>query len=403
MTRPISAEPFTLRSRVGGTDVIRLAVAGLRAKPLRAVLSAVGIAIGIAAMVSVVGISASSQARINEQLSLLGTNLLSAEPGQGPDGMDVPFPADAAGRVERIPGVQSAAATTNLKGQAVYRNAHIPTEQSGGISVVATTLSLIDVVGGEVRQGVWFTRATDQFPTTVLGADAAERLGVSAPGGLVWLGGQNVKVIGILHPVVFANELNSAALIGIPFAENSLGREFSPTRVYERSTDDTVTAVQTLIGPAVLPETPSTIKVSRPSDALAAQAAVNEGFTGLLLGLGSIALLVGGIGVANTMVIAALERRREIGLRRALGATRRHITMQFLAEALVLSALGGVFGAILGSGVSATVALMNGWAPVIPAEVLAGAIIATLAVGGVAGLFPALRAARTPPTVALST
>lgn len=407
MSRPTSAaapaaRPPRRRSRLRPEDVLQLGTAGLRARPMRAVLSALGIAIGIAAMIAVVGISASSRERLNAQLSALGTNLLTLEPGESAGGGPIPLPTDAVARIQRIPDVRIASSTGHLADTGVYRNRAIDPGLTGGIVVLAAELRLLDVVGGRIARGRWLNPATARYPTVVLGHDAAQRLGVVRTGGLLWLGGRNVSVVGILAPVVLASELDGAALVGVPVARRTFGFDGRPTTVYERSTDASVTTVRELLGPSVQPQTPTGVKVSRPSDVLAAKNAADEAFTGLLLALGSIALLVGGIGVANTMVISVLERRREIGLRRALGATRRHIRLQFLAEALILSTLGGLAGAALGAAVSAAIATANGWTPVIPLPVLAAGVGATTLIGGVAGLYPAIRAARTPPTVALS-
>lgn len=389
-------------SRLRPADLLALGAAGLVTKPARAILSALGIAIGVAAMVGVLGISASSQARLDQQLDALGTNLFSATAAPPVAGDPVPLPDNAADRAERLPGILSSSSVADLPDVGVYRNSLVDPGRTGGLTVTAVDLGLIDVIAGAVRSGSWFTQATATFPSTVLGAAAAERLGVTEAGTLIWIGDQNVLVTGILEPVPLAPELDYSALIGMPVATEHYGFAGSPTRLYLRVDEDRVRAVRDLIAPAVQPGTPATVAVTRPSDALAAMDAVDSTFTGMLVGLGTIALLVGAIGVANTMIISVIERRREIGLRRALGATRRHIRLQFLIEALVLSALGGAAGAALGALVTAIVATLSGWPVVVPGLVLVAGVASTLVVGAVAGLYPAMRAARTPPNTALN-
>jgi putative ABC transport system permease protein len=385
-------------------DVARLGGCGLRARPLRVVLSALGIAIGIAAMAAVVGISTSSRAKLDRLLDSLGTNLLTAGPGQTLFGENATLPNESVAMVRRMGQAESVTAIGLLPEAKVYRTDKIPAPQSGGIGAYAVRTDLLDTVGGKVTSGTWLNDATGQYPAVVLGASTAQILGLPtvSPDIQIWLGGRWFTLVGILDPVPLAPELDLGALIGWPAAQRYAGFDGKITTLYVRADPDAVQAARGLLARTVNPAQPNEVDVSRPSDALAAQAAAETTFTGLLLGLGAVALLVGGIGVANTMVISVLERRAEIGLRRSLGATRGHIRIQFLAESLLLSALGGSAGILLGSGVTAVYATLQGWPTVVPAWVIAGGITAALIIGAVAGLYPAIRAARLAPTEALA-
>jgi putative ABC transport system permease protein len=386
-------------------DVLRLGGHGLRARRLRVVLSALGIAIGIAAMTAVVGISTSSRARLDRQLDALGTNLLTAGPGSTLFGAPARLPADSVAMVGRIGAVESVSAIGSVGSARVYRSDRIPAAQSGGIGTYAALTNLPETAGATVAAGAWLSDATARYPAVVLGARAADRLGIGEPGPerQVWLGGRWFTVIGVLDPVPLAPELDMGALIGWPAAQRYLGFDGRPTTIYTRTDPNRVAAVRALLARTANPAQPNEVDVSRPSDALAARAAVNVAFTGLLLGVGAVALLVGGIGVANTMVISVLERRAEIGLRRALGATRSQIRIQFLAESLLLSALGGGAGLLLGSAVTAAYASLQGWPFAMPTWFVGGAFAAALLIGALAGLYPAVRAARLAPTEALAT
>jgi putative ABC transport system permease protein len=393
--------PARLRAR----DVVRVGGAGLRTRPLRAFLSALGIAIGIAAMISVVGISSSSRAELDRTLDRLGTNLLTVGPGSTLFGAPAQLPLDATSMIERIGPVTDVSATGRVSDAKVYRSDRIPAGETGGLSVHAAELDLPSTVGATVRSGTWLNEATARYPAVVLGAKAAERLGIGAAGPdiQVYLGGQWFTVVGILDPVPLAPELDAAALVGWSAATSYLGFDEHPTTVYSRSAESSVSAVRSVLAATANPEAPNEVEVSRPSDALAASQAADKTFTGLLLGLGAVALLVGGVGVANTMVISVLERRAEIGLRRSLGATRGQIRLQFLAESLLLSTLGGVGGVLLGIAVTAAYAMYQGWPSLVPAWAMVGGVGATLVIGGLAGLYPAIRASRLSPTEALAT
>ena len=384
-------------------DLWRVGAYGLRARPMRAVLSALGIAIGIAAMVAVVGISASGSADLNRRLDALGTNLLTVGPGASIFGDASQLPLEAEPMIERIGPVLDTSATGTVPDVSVYRSDRIREIETGGLTVQAARLDLLDVVAAQVAEGQWLSEATGDFPTVVLGADAARRLGVGAGAGVqVWAGGQWFTVIGVLEPVELAPELDKAALVGWGAAEEYLGFDSHATTVYTRAVESALSEVRSVLGVTANPEHPDEVEVSRPSDALVAAEAAEGAFTGLLLGLGAVALLVGGVGVANTMVISVLERRGEIGLRRSLGATRWDVRSQFLAESLLLSLIGGVGGVALGAAITAAYAVWQGWPPTLPAWVLGLGVAATALVGAVAGLYPAVRASRLSPTEALT-
>ncbi|WP_433333930.1 ABC transporter permease [Spirillospora sp. CA-294931] len=401
-TRPDLPTRADVPARLGLGDVLRVGASGLTARPMRVFLSALGIAIGIAAMIGVVGISTSSRAQLQDTLDRLGTNLLTVTPGRDFMGDEASLPEDSVAMIGRIPDVMAASATGKLKDSKIYRNDHIPEGESGGISVQAARLDLPQTVGLTLAKGTWLNAGTGRYPAVVLGAESAERLGVTGTGVQVWLGERWFTVVGILHANDLAPELNSSALVGWEAAKSALAFDGHPTTVYTRAEKHAVASVRDVLAETANPESPNEIDVSRPSDALAAQNATDKAFTGLLLGLGGVALLVGGVGVANTMVISVLERRAEIGLRRSLGATRGQIRLQFLTESQLLAALGGVGGVGLGIVVTAIYALSQGWPTVVPPWAMAGGVVATLLIGAVAGLYPAVRAARLSPTEALT-
>jgi putative ABC transport system permease protein len=402
--------PAPAAARLRLIDLARLASVGIRTRKLRAALSALGIAIGVAAIVAVLGLSQSDAGALNAEIAALGTNLLTVQPGQNLSGQTANLPVAAPAMIARLPGVYQVQSTgaTNAN---VYRSPLIPPVNTNALTVDAATLDLPATAGTTIAQGVFLNAATEHEPVCVLGAAAAQLLGIDTvfPGERVWAtgtgangnGGMWLYVAGILEPDVLSPDVDSSVLVGFPFAEQYLSFNGSPTTIYVKAAYSRVTAVYNLLGDQANPENPGATQVSQPSSALVAQADAKSAFSTLFLGLGAVALLVGAIGVANIMVIAVLERRSEIGLRRALGATRGHIRIQFLAEAIALSLFGGVVGVIAGIAAVASYAHGRGWLIVIPTESWAGGLAAAVVIGALAGLLPAIRAARLSPTQAL--
>ena len=399
---------MTTTARLRPGDLAALASTGLRTRKLRAGLSALGIAIGVAAIVAVLGLAASAQAALLNEISQLGTNLLTVTNGQTLAGATAELPQAAPGMIARLPGVTAVQDTGSVGNVYAYKSPLIPSIETNALSVAAATLNLPAVAGTSLAQGRFLNAATAREPVAVLGAVTAQLLGLDRirPGMRIWVGGQWFYVTGILNRDTYAPEIDSAVLVGFPAAEKYLHFDGHPSEIYVRTAENdqaVTTTVDGLLGAQANPESPGQVDVSQPSDVLTARADAKGALDTLFLGLGGVALLVGAIGVANIMVISVLERRQEIGLRRALGATRGQIRIQFLSEAILLSLAGGAAGIIVGAAATAAYARGHGETVVIPPEAWAGGLAAAVVIGALAGLLPAIRAARLSPTQALLT
>ena len=409
MTPPV-APPRPRRSTLRPVDTLRTGLAGLRYRRTRAALSALGIAIGIAALVAVLGITRSSQSALLAEIDQLGTNLLTVTNGQTVGGQEAELPVTATPMIRRIAGVEQAAPTAVLANARVYRSDRIPVYDTGGLAARAADPALLAVLGGTLRQGTFLNAAEARYPVTILGYQAAQSLGIADLGTeagtgppRVLIGARWFTVAGILNPLPLAPEIDRSALVGFPVAAADLGYDGHPSRIYVKTDVDATTQVAALLGPTASPQTPGGAAVSQPSAALTARLAVASASTTLFLGLGAVALLVGGIGIANVMVIAVLERRSEIGLRRALGAARVHIAAQFLTEAVMLGAVGGAVGLLAGAAITEVLARSRHWTLLIPPQALWGGLAVAVTIAALAGLYPAVRAARLSPTEALRT
>ncbi|MDX3238983.1 ABC transporter permease [Streptomyces sp. ME03-5709C] len=386
-------------------DFLRLGFLGIRIRVLRAALSALGISIGIATMIVVTGIPASSQRHLLDELDALGPDLLQAQAIARPNEQPA-LPEEAAAMARRIGPVTSATAVANTNAR-IQRSDRAPADDGVGITVLASQDNLLSTVHGAVRTGRFLDPATDRFPAVVLGNQAAAWLGIGrlAPGGpapLVSIDRHPFSVIGILGPMPLTPELEQSVMVGWEAAHTYLHFDNRPTVVYVKAAEEALEDVRGVLPATLDPQAPGMVRVSRPSEVLAAKRATENTFSSLFLGLAAVALLVGGIGVANTMFISVLERRKEIGLRRALGANKGQIRGQFLVEAVMLSAFGGIAGTTVGSLAAIGYSLRQGWAPVLPVPVLLGAVGGAVLVGVLAGVYPSVRASRLPPTEALA-
>jgi putative ABC transport system permease protein len=393
--------------RLGPVDLLLLGLSRLRTRPMRAVLSALGISIGIATLVVVTGIPASSQQALMDEFATMGTNLLRAEAVAGPlDGDDASLPPESVAMANRIGPAEQVGAVANTHAT-VRRSDQIAEGESSGLAVLAGSLNLVEILGGKIHSGSYLTPVTAKFPTVVLGHVAATRLGITElPAGQplpqVRINDRWFTVIGVLGPMPLAPDVERAVLVGWDAARAELGFDQRPTVIYVRSEEPAIDDVRAVLPSTLYPQRPGQVRVGRPSDALIAKRITQNTFSALFLGLASVALLVGGIGVANTMVISVLERKREIGLRRALGANRGQIRAQFLTESVVLCAMGGIAGVLLGLLGTTVYATVHGWPTVVPFDTVLGGLAASAVIGVLAGVYPAVRASRLTPTEALA-
>ncbi|MFF7047688.1 ABC transporter permease [Streptomyces griseorubiginosus] len=391
--------------RLAPSDILGLGLLGIRTRKVRAALSALGISIGIATLIVVTGIPASSQKALMRELSALGTNMLQAVPAR----QDPPvlLPPESVDMARRIGPVTAASAVANTHTE-VLRNDRQGDADYTGLAVLASRPDLLGAINAELGSGRFLSADTQRFPTAVLGSVAAARLGIprvvpgrSAP--QIYIDHRWFTVIGVLDKTPLSPDIDRSVLVGWDAARALLRFDGHPTVIYLKAKESRIEAVRDVLPATLNPELPGVVQVSRPSDALAAKRATESTFSALFLGLAGVALLVGGIGVANTMVISVLERRREIGLRRALGANRGQIRAQFLTESVVLSGLGGLTGIALGALATLGYATHQHWPPVVPLTSVTAGFAGAILIGMLAGVYPSVRAARLTPTEALAT
>ena len=391
-----------MKQRLKIKDLFFVALYGVRARRGRAALTSIGIGIGIAAIVAVTGISASGRADLLATLESLGTNLIKASPQAGFFGTQEKLPDGVVGMVERIGPVEEVTSTTQTD-LIVRRSDFISEFEGGGISTIVTSPELLQVVGGNLIEGRFIQDGLSNIPVTVLGSVTASRLGINTLETpiKILIGNEWFGVVGILDELKIHPDLDRSVFIGYGVAKTLFDIDKEPTTIYVRANPTYIEDVVEVIAPSMNPENPDQVQVSRPSDALEAQEAADAAFTNLLLGLGSVALLVGGVAIANVMVMSVLERRMEIGVRRSIGATRREIRYQFLLESIVLSGIGGLEGVVLGTGVTLGYTNYTDIVFSIPVSQVLGAILLALLIGAISGVYPAIKASKIQPAEAV--
>jgi len=391
------------RSRFRVRDVLRTAWIGVASRPHRTALASLGVALGIASLTALTGVAASNQAQLLANLDRMGANLAIVTPAIGPDDNLVPLPAAAPEMVERVDSVADVGVfETAPENISVYRSDVVPATESNGLKVAVARPDVLRAIEAEVAEGRWFDDASRSLPVTVLGRTAADRLGITHPGDRVWIGGQWYGVLGILESAGLATEIDTAAILGDRWVRDTYeGATIGEiSEMYVRAEPGQITRVKNVLASAASPGSPF-VSVNTLTGLTDARATADDSLSTLGMALAGIALLVGAIGIANTMVVAVLERRGEIGLRRSLGARPSQIAIQFLTEAAALALIGGIAGLAFGTGAATLFALTRGQPVVIPIETVVASPLVAVLVGAAAGLYPALRAARLSPTLAL--
>lgn len=401
-----------MKPHLSWRDLAGEALAGVAARPLRSALTVLGTVLGITTLVITLGVASTAGNQIAGRFDAVTATEVTVLSPAPLDKSRPPYVAwDSLPQLTRLNGVQSAAAVarpakaTNSRVRA--NELYDPTTVNDRtLPAVSATDSLPDVLGATLSQGRFFDpgHVARHDRVVVLGSSAAEIVGITrvedAPA--VFVNNEPFTVIGILGTISRESEQGLASAVIIPHttADDRLGMG-PPTDILIRTT---LGAAQLVAGQAPLALSPSDhaqLQVLAPPDPATLRGGVEHDVNGLFLVLGLVSLVVGAIGIANVTLVTVMERTGEIGLRRALGAARRHIALQFLVESSAIGLLGGVIGASLGTIAVVVVSVSREWTPVLDLTLAAGAPVAGALVGLLAGLYPALRAARLQPVDSL--
>ncbi len=403
--------PHSRPSRMSPRDLLGEALAGVLQRPARSALTMLGTVLGVGAFVAVLGLTSTASSQIDTRFTALtATEVTVRHAGGGPDGPSAAsFPHDAEARAAALGGVEEAGVYWPVRLPPDATITGSPVGDAGGVraEVVAATPGALRAAGVRLAQG----RAFDDYhhraaqPTALLGTGIAARLGVTTleTSPVVFIGGRPFTIVGIVRDTDRKADLLLSVIVPAATAERVWGTPDSsaPAEMLIATKFGAAQQVARTVPLALDAAHPERFEAVPPPDPRQLRSSVNSDLRQLFLLLAAVCLLIGTIGIANTTLVAVLERTGEIGLRRALGARARHVTAQFLTESGLLGALGGTVGASLGTLTVVLVSVSRSWTPVLHTEVIVAAPPTGLLTGLVAGLYPAWRASRVPPVEAL--
>jgi putative ABC transport system permease protein len=398
-----------LRSRPAVRDLLDEALAGVAARPTRLILTTLGTVLGVAALVGTVGLGQTAAGQITQRFDLAAATRVVVQPDDkgGQEGeAATQLPWDAPDRIKRLNGVEAVGTVSNLEiGDDLVQNVTGLDNGAGkALQVMAGSAGLWDAVRATLQTGRFFDQGHDQRAdkVVVLGKHAAERLGINRVDSqpAVFIGDEPYTVIGILGSVSGRAELNDAVIMPNGAARTAYNLE-SPDAVEIRTAVGAAQLIAEQAPIAIEPNNPSTLRVDAPPKQGAVRKGVESDLNALFLLLGAVALLVGGLGIANVTLLSVLERISEIGLRRALGAARRHIAVQFLVESVIVGFLGGLLGTAVGVILTVSVSWIRDWTPILDNRLAFGSPLLGAFIGLVAGTYPAWKASAIQPITAL--
>ncbi|MAT37817.1 MAG: hypothetical protein CL420_07250 [Acidimicrobiaceae bacterium] len=383
-------------------EILNVAISGLTARKVRTLLIMLGPVLGAAGIVAAVGLNESAKGDVRQTLERLGTNLIVASAdGSFSAGQAPTLPEDAVERsmnvstVDRVAGITEIGSLTVLPSQGgkdFFRTIPIP--------VLTSDQNLLNVLDAQMLHGRFINGSDESnvFRSAVMGHDLANDYQY-LPGELrtIDVDGETYGVVGVIEKVDLVPKLDTAIIIPKSSAEEDFDVEQKPTTLYVRATEGNVDSTAEALPMAINLGGDEAVTVAVPSDLLEAQGAVDTTLRNILFLMGGLALLVGGVGIANVMSISVIQRSGEIGIRRALGHTKMTIALQFVLEALFVGVLGGIAGVVTGVCVIYLVSSILGWIATlnIPLFLVAGGM--ALIVSVIAGLYPAWKAARLEP------